>query len=235
MKDGKTYNRWQKLKQIFVEVLELKESEREAYIDKVCGEDRKLKEEVLSLLVAHDAPGAIDNSPVWLLKSSSSLYKPGEKKGKQVGPYKIIKTLGHGGMGSVYLAERADGQFEQRVALKLLQTGFTSENQNRRFIVERQILAKLNHENIARLLDGGVTNDGQPWFAMEHVKGRPADEHCDANQLTIDQRLKLFLKVCEAVQFAHRKLIIHRDLKPSNILITQKGTVKLLDFGIARG
>ncbi len=193
-----------------------------------------MKEEVLSLIAAYDTRGAIDNSPEQLAKSSFSDYRPGEKKGEQVGPYKIMKTLGHGGMGSVYLAERADGQFEQQVALKLLQTGFTSENQNRRFIAERQILATLNHENIARLLDGGITGDRQPWFAMEYVKGRPIDEHCDANQLTINQRLKLFLKVCEAVQFAHRKLIIHRDLKPSNILVTKKGTVKLLDFGIAK-
>jgi serine/threonine-protein kinase len=137
-------------------------------------------------------------------------------------------------MGSVYLAERADGQFEQQVALKLLKTGFTSENQTRRFLAERQFLATLNHENIARLLDGGVTEDGQPWFAMEYVKGQPIDEYCDAHQLTVDQRLKLFLKVCKAVQSAHQKLIVHRDLKPSNILVTEDGTVKLLDFGIAK-
>ncbi len=235
MKEGKTHNRWQKLKHIFSEALELEKTEREAYIEKACGEDRELKEEVLSLLAAHEISGAIDRSPEQLVKASFSIHEPGEKKGEQVGPYQIIETLGHGGMGSVYLAERTDGQFEQQVALKLLQTGFTSENQNRRFMSERQILATLNHENIGRLLDGGITAEGQPWFAMEYVKGgRPIDEHCDANQLTINQRLNLFLKVCEAVQFAQRQLIIHRDIKPSNILVTQTGTVKLLDFGIAK-
>ena len=229
-----TYKRWQKLKNIFSEALELEDDEREAYIDKSCGEDEKLKEEVLSLLAAYDTHGAIDNSPEQLMKASFLHYKPGKKEGEQIGPYKIIQTTGHGGMASVYLAKRADGQFEQEVALKLLQTGFTSENQNRRFITERQILATLNHENIARLLDGGIIGNGQPWFAMEYVEGRPIDDHCDANQLTINQRLNLFLKVCDAVQFAHRKLIIHRDLKPSNILVTKEGKLKLLDFGIAK-
>ena len=231
---GETYNRWQKLKNIFSEALELKDDEREAYIEKSCGGDEKLKEEVLSLLAAHDTQGAIDNSPEQLIKASISHYKPGEKEGEQIGPYKITETLGHGGMGSVYLAKRSDGQFEQEVALKLLQAGFTSELQKHRFIAERQILASLNHENIARLLDGGIIGNGQPWFAMEYVEGRPIDKHCDANQLTINQRLKLFLKVCDAVQFAHRKLIIHRDLKPSNILVTKGGKLKLLDFGIAK-
>lgn len=234
MKTEMTRERWQTLKRIFNEALELAGTEREDYIQKACGEDHKLRKEVLSLLEAYDTPGVLDSPPNQLLTSVLTHHTSGEKKGKQIGPYEVLERLGHGGMGSVYLAERADGQFEQKVALKLLRTGFTSENQTRRFLAERQILASLNHEHIARLYDGGVTKDGQPWFAMEYVEGLSIDEYCDANQLTINQRLKLFLKVCRAVQYAHSKLIVHRDLKPSNILVTEDGTVKLLDFGIAK-
>ncbi|MBD3615080.1 MAG: serine/threonine protein kinase [Gracilimonas sp.] len=234
MEDGMTHERWMKLKQIFNTALELRGAERVTYLNEACGDDRELKEEVLSLLEAHKTSGKFDQPPEQLLKEVFSKHSAGNKKGEHIGPYKIIETLGYGGMGSVYLAERADGQFEQQVALKLLRTGFTTENQTRRFQAERQILATLNHENIARLLDGGVTDDGQPWFAMEHVKGQPLDEYCDAKELSLEQRLNLFLKVCGAVQSAHQKLIVHRDLKPSNILVTEDGTVKLLDFGIAK-
>lgn len=227
-------NDWQRIKEIFNKALELEDTEREAYLDQACSDDQRLRKEVESLLDSYGTLGVLDKSNDELIDSMLSHQITGDKKGKQIGSYKILKTLGHGGMGSVYLAERADGQFEQRVALKLLRTGFTSENQTRRFLAERQFLATLNHENIARLLDGGVTGDGQPWFAMEYVKGQPIDEYCDAHQLTVNQRLKLFLKVCEAVQYAHQKLIVHRDLKPSNILVTEEGTVKLLDFGIAK-
>lgn len=134
----------------------------------------------------------------------------------------------------MYLAERADRQFEQRVALKILPAGFSPHEQTRRFLAERQILATLNHENIARLLDGGVTEEGQPYFVMEFVEGEPIDQYCDERRLSIRQRLELFLTVCRAVQYAHRKLIVHRDIKPSNILVSSDGKVKLLDFGIAR-
>lgn len=234
MKEGITYKEWQKLKRIFNQAIEIDEAERKMFVDKACGEDRVLKKEVLSLLKAHEIPGKLDYRPDHLVKSAFSRQKTGSRKGEQIGPYKILDELGHGGMGSVFLAERADGQFRQQVALKLLRTGFTSENQTRRFLAERQILASLNHENIARLLDGGVTGDGQPWFALEYVDGHPIDVYCNERQLTLKQRLNLFLKVCDAVQTAHRKLIIHRDLKPSNVLVTEDGTVKLLDFGIAK-
>lgn len=227
-------DRWKKIKTIFNKALELEGAKREVYLNEACGEDENLKKEVVSLIEAYDMPGAIDDSPEGFMTSLRPDHRSEEQQGKQVGPYKIIKLLGHGGMGSVYLAERHDGQFEQEVALKLLRTGFTSENQTRRFLAERQILATLNHDNIARLLDGGITGDGQPWFAMEHVEGKPIDEYCNKHQLTINQRLKLFRKVCSAVQYAHSKLIVHRDLKPSNIFVTKQGTVKLLDFGIAK-
>lgn len=225
---------WEKLKNIFNKALKLEGNARKTYLDEICGEDQALRNEIESLLQAYQMPGILDNPPKDLLESTFSSQRITDKKGEEFGPYKIIKTLGYGGMGNVYLAERADGQFEQQVALKLLRTGFTTENQVRRFLSERQILATLNHEHIARLLDGGVTEDGQPWFAMEYIKGQPINEYCNAKQLTIKQRLGLFLKICEAVQSAHRKLIVHRDLKPSNILVTEDGTVKLLDFGIAK-
>lgn len=234
MEEGMNHDHWKKLKEIFNNSLELEGAELEEYLDKNCGENQKLREEIESLLNAYKTPGVLDNPPKQLLESFFSSQGGQDKKGKHIGPYKIIKTLGYGGMGSVYLAKRADGQFEQEVALKLLRAGFTSKNQVRRFWSERQILATLNHENIARLLDGGVTEDGQPWFAMEYVKGLPIQKYCDAKKLSVKQRLKLFLKVCDAVQYAHQKLVVHRDLKPSNILVTEQQTVKLLDFGIAK-
>ena len=159
---------------------------------------------------------------------------PESAVGRRIGPYRTVRLLGRGGMGDVYLAERADGQFEKQVALKLLRTGFHSGDRTQRFRAERQILASFTHPNIARLLDGGVTEAGRPFFAMEHVRGQPIDAYCDAHRLPIRKRLRLFLDVCAAVQYAHRNLIVHRDLKPSNILVTDDGTVQLLDFGIAK-
>lgn len=234
MEEDMTNKRWQKLKQIFNEALDMEKSKRESYLKKACENDPALKKEIESLLKAHETSDKLEHSPEQLLQKAMSEQALEFKKGQQIGPYKIIRSLGYGGMGNVYLAKRTDGQFEQQVALKLLRTGFTTENQIRRFLAERQILATLNHRNIARLLDGGVTDDGQPWFAMEFVKGHPINEYCDEKKLNLKQRLKLFNKVCEAVHSAHQKLIIHRDLKPSNILVTDEGTVKLLDFGIAK-
>jgi eukaryotic-like serine/threonine-protein kinase len=229
-----TPDRWQKIKKIFSDALELNEVHRREYVKRVCGDDHTLSNEVISLLEAYDAPGAVDRSLDEFKISAISEPEGVGIIGRRIGPYRIVDELGYGGMGTVYLADRADGEFEQRVALKLLRTGFTSDEQIRRFRAERQILATLTHENIARLYDGGITDDGQPYFAMEHVEGLPIDEYCDSRKLTIHERLKLFLKMCDAVQFAHRKLIVHRDLKPSNILVTNEGVVKLLDFGIAK-
>ena len=234
MSSGMTDDQWQKLKTIFNDALERKESERIRFIEQACGNDPELKKEALSLLESYSTTGILDNPPNNLVSSVLSQHTSVEKNGEKIGPYKIIKTLGIGGMGNVYLAERSDGHFEQKVALKLLRTGMISKNQTRRFLAERQILAKLHHENIARLYDGGVTEAGQPWFAMEYVEGKPINEYCDSKQLRLSQRLDLFIKVCESVQYAHQKLVVHRDLKPSNILVTQEGTVKLLDFGIAK-
>ncbi|CAN5480125.1 hypothetical protein BH23BAC3_BH23BAC3_24080 [soil metagenome] len=226
--------KWHKVKQIFSEALELNPGDRERFVKDACGDDKDLLTEVQSLLAAYEKSGPLDKSPENLKKTVFTRPKNPTFKNQVVGNYKIIRALGHGGMGSVFLAERSDGQYDQRVALKLLRTGFTSENQTRRFLAERQILATLVHKNIARLIDGGLTEQGQPWFAMEYVDGFPIDKYCDTNQLTVKERLKLFKDVCNAVQFAHQKLIVHRDLKPSNIFVEENGTVKLLDFGIAK-
>ncbi len=153
---------------------------------------------------------------------------------ERIGPYRLISELGRGGMGTVWLAQRDDGEFQQQVALKLIRPGLAAADVQRRFRRERQILAALEHPNIARLLDGGVTAEGQPWFAIEVVRGAPITRWCRARQLHIDARLELFLAVCDAVQAAHQNLVVHRDLKPGNILVDDAGSVKLLDFGIAK-
>ncbi|MEZ5500507.1 MAG: serine/threonine-protein kinase [Steroidobacteraceae bacterium] len=153
---------------------------------------------------------------------------------RRIGPYELVELIGRGGMGAVYRAERADGQFEQRVALKLLPFGLGGESQRERFLQERRTLARLSHRNIARLLDGGVTNDGTPYFVMEYVEGVPIDAYCDRLALDVTARLLLFRQVCSAVRYAHQNLIVHRDLKPANVLVDDRGGIKLLDFGIAK-
>jgi serine/threonine protein kinase len=153
----------------------------------------------------------------------------------RVGSYRIERVIGEGGMGTVYLAHRDDGEFDQRVALKVVRHGLHLDSRIvRRFREERQILAALNHPGIARLLDGGITDDGLPYFAMDLVDGVPIDRYCDARGCTVDDRLELFARVCDAVAHAHGKQIVHRDIKPSNILVTDTGEPRLLDFGIAK-
>ncbi|MFK8017297.1 MAG: tetratricopeptide repeat protein [Gammaproteobacteria bacterium] len=154
--------------------------------------------------------------------------------GRRIGVYEITEHIASGGMGAVYAARRADDAFRQRVAVKLLAAGLASGDARARFLSERQILADLNHPNIAQLIDGGATDEGVPYLIMEFIDGQPIDEYCDENRLTINQRLRLFQSVCDAVQYAHRRLIIHRDIKPSNILVTKEGIPKLLDFGVAK-
>jgi len=154
--------------------------------------------------------------------------------GQLIGPYRIVRSLGQGGMGEVFLADRADEQFHQQVAIKLVRRGLLSRQVQSRLRQERQILASLDHPNIARLYDGGATEDGLPYIVMEYVDGEPIDTYCDTRRLTIEQRLRLFVTVCSAVHRAHQNLIVHRDLKPSNILVTPQGVPKLLDFGIAK-
>src|SRR5690606_31971710 len=157
-----------------------------------------------------------------------------ERSPERIGAYRIVREIGRGGMGQVLLAERADGQFEQRVAIKLLKRGMDSDAIHARFLRERRILAALEHPNVARLIDGGVADDGRPYFVMEYVEGLPITRYADEHRLDVDARLRLFSTVCTAIEHAHRNLVVHRDLKPANILVTAAGDAKLLDFGIAK-
>ncbi len=234
MNDAMDAERWRRIQQLFEAAQERDAAEREAFLGEACADDPALRHEVVSLLKAHDADGPVDRL-VERMEALLHRRSPDEGlEGRQIGPYELVEPLGQGGMGRVFLARRADGQFDQRVALKLLGAGFVSPEAKERFLAERQILATLDHPNIARLLDGGVTENGQPYFVMEAVDGTPLDQYADANDLSIEERLELFLDVCDAVQSAHQQLIVHRDLKPSNILVTDEGTAKLLDFGIAK-
>jgi len=223
--------RWDRVQEIFERALDLAGQAREAFLRDACGDDAALLAEVTSLLEADEHGNSFLDGPGL---SSVFVREDDLPEGTAVGPYRVVRAVGEGGMGKVYLAERADGQFEQRVALKVIKRGMDSDDILARFRAERQILARLQHPNIASLLDGGVTEDGRPWFAMEYVEGRPIDRHCDEHRLDVDRRLELFTTVCGAVQYAHANLVVHRDLKPDNILVTADGTVKLLDFGIGK-
>ncbi|MCP3959118.1 MAG: serine/threonine protein kinase, partial [bacterium] len=226
---------WQRAEEILLEVLEAPEADRRQALDRACAGHAELRREVSSLLEA--ALGADDfiDAPVFSLRSPDPASGGADRlEGSRIGPYRVERLLGRGGMGAVYLAVRADDEFEQRVALKLLKRGMDSDEIVRRFRHERQILASLQHPNIARLLDGGTTEDGLPYFVMDHVGGEPIDEYCDRHRLSVRDRIRLFLKVCAAVHFAHQNLVVHRDLKPGNILVDSGGEPKLLDFGIAK-
>ena len=230
---------WPRAEPILDGALALEPAEREAYVDEACQNDAALLAAVLRLLRFADAPtGDVDSgAALWAAPVITGLEDAARSStiGDRVGPYRIVRLLGQGGMGSVYVAERDDDQYRKAVALKLVRAGLRADPHLRqRFLDERQILATLEHPHIARLLEGGVTADGEPWFAMEFIDGEALDRWCDAHRCTIGQRLRIFLDICDAVQYAHRNLIIHRDLKPSNILVTPDGVVKLLDFGIAK-
>jgi eukaryotic-like serine/threonine-protein kinase len=226
--------RWRRIAALLDDVLDMPASERARFLDTACGDDAELRGEVEALLVADAEASSILDTPLdpgGALIGEEDAVLPA---GAQIGAYRLVHELGRGGMGAVYLAERADGQFEHRVALKLVRGGPESADIVRRFLHERQILARLGHPHIARLLDGGLTETGLPFFVMEYVAGEPITTHCDRLRLPVSERLRLFTAVCDAVAYAHRNLIVHRDLKPSNILVTADGRVKLLDFGIAK-
>lgn len=224
--------RWQRLEELFFAGLELDAAGRAGLLAQADGEDPELAREVAAMLAAHDSGEG--QGIERLLLADPPEARPGARLGTQVGAYRLIELIGRGGMGEVYLAERADGEFQQRVAVKLLRAGLDSSQAIARFRAEREILARLEHPHIARLLDGGVTEEGLPFLAMEFVRGEPITHFCEAKKLSIEDRLRLFVDVCRATDFAHRSLVVHRDLKPSNILVTERGEVKLLDFGIAK-
>lgn len=230
--------RWRRLDEIFAAALDLASADRPGFLERVCGGDPEIRSAVEALLLDADtADDALRGAHDALVEAArQAFYEPAEDlpPGRRVGAYRIVRMLGRGGMGSVYLADRVDGAFEQQVALKVLRRGLDTDDLLARFRVERQILASLEHSNIARLLDGGSIGDGRPYLVMEHVEGEPLDVYCDRRRLTVEERLRLFRVVCEAVSHAHRNLVVHRDLKPSNVLVTDEGNPKLLDFGIAK-
>jgi eukaryotic-like serine/threonine-protein kinase len=230
--------RWDRLKTILGEAFEQNSSAaRIALLERRCGEDTDLFEEAESLLAEAEAllNERTDSFEDCAQNAALTFWQEGPPRGGQrVGAYVIVRELGHGGMGTVFLAERADGQFEKQVAIKILNRGADTAEILRRFRAERQILARLDHPNIARLLDAGTTEDGLPYFIMDYIVGAPVNRFAVAQELSTRQRLELFLKICAAVEFAHRNLIIHRDIKPSNILANAEREPKLLDFGIAK-
>jgi TolB-like protein/Tfp pilus assembly protein PilF/tRNA A-37 threonylcarbamoyl transferase component Bud32 len=241
--------RWQKIEDVFQAVVDLAPDARLSYLNENHADDRDLVAEIQRLIADYEEAGDFIESPVWtdsFMLGATAREEIGDalgeeiKKdnhsmiGKRLGVYLLTKELGRGGMGAVYLAERADGEFRQRVALKVIKRGMDTDFIVRRFRNERQILASLDHPNIARLLDGGTTDDGLPFFVMEYIEGSPVYRYSDARKLSINERLRLFSRICGAVDYAHENLIIHRDIKPNNILITSEGIPKLLDFGIAK-
>ncbi len=225
---------WKTIKEVLLEALKLDASRRQDYLERA-DITPEIREEVESLLVLEAEAEDFMSLPVGeFSKDFLDQGEPAAVINQKIGVYEIVAELGFGGMGAVYLATRADGKFEQRVAIKMLKREFNTEKIRRNFQREKEILATLAHPNIATLLDAGTTADGIPYLVMEYVEGRAIDEFCQRRKLSLNARLKLFNKVCEAVAFAHRNLIIHRDLKPSNILVTKDGEPKLLDFGISK-
>ncbi|HEX8266978.1 MAG TPA: protein kinase [Pyrinomonadaceae bacterium] len=222
---------WNKKKEIFIAVLDVPETRRADFLDENCGNNTELRKEVEKLLDAHSTNESFIEKPAFQIAPAVADER---LSGKQFGHYKIIREIGRGGMGAVFLAERSDGAFKQQVALKIVRQTILDSETEKRFLRERQILASLNHPNIARLLDGGVSESGEPFLAMEYVEGKRIDEFCEEKTLSTNERLKLFLAVCSAVSFAHQNLVVHRDIKPSNIIVAKDGTPKLLDFGIAK-
>jgi len=231
--------RWQQLEEIFQTALDLSESDRSQFIKRACGTDPELRREVETLLTQYEAAGNLLDQPVYDqsgIQHLASLLsnEPDPLIGQRLGAYRIEGEIGSGGMGVVYLGERADDAFQRRVAIKVIRRGMDTDFILRRFRHERRILAALDHPNIARLLDGGATDTGLPYFVMEYIEGQPLYAYCDSHRLNIRERLKLFCEVCKAVDYAHQRLIIHRDIKPNNILVTPAGVPKLFDFGIAK-
>ena len=228
---------WLRAREIAESALSLAPEEQDAFLSRSCGDQGELRARVASLLVLDreageflEAPAFEDLEPELL----EALHEEPLGIGSELASYRIVNTLGRGGTGAVFLAEPTHGQLDHRVAIKVLRSPFVSSGGYRRLLAERQILARLQHPNIARLYGGGTTAAGYPYLVMEYVDGSPIDEHCRRHRLPLEARLELFATLCSAVQHAHRHFVVHRDLKPSNILVTKQGELKLLDFGIAK-
>jgi serine/threonine protein kinase/Tol biopolymer transport system component/Tfp pilus assembly protein PilF len=239
-------NHWAELKALFDSAILLDPPERQFFIENECGPNTELRRELESLLLAYEETGSFLEQPAASVKSfantafapAGTVFPSGEDErtvaGSRVGAYLLEREIGRGGMGAVFLATRADGEFTKRVAIKLIRSGRENDFAVHRFRRERQILARLENQYVARLIDGGSTDTGSPYFVMEYVEGKPVTDFCEERALDTCERLELFLKICSAVQYAHERNIIHRDLKPGNILVKADGTPKLLDFGIAK-
>ncbi|HEY7160614.1 MAG TPA: serine/threonine-protein kinase, partial [Acidobacteriota bacterium] len=227
--------RWNQINELFLEALNHKTETREAFLQKACASDVSLIPEVQSLLTAYLRAGDFIQQPVAenitdLLVKDAVQLRPADR----IAAYSIVREVGRGGFGAVYLGARADERFHKKVAIKLIKRGMDTDDVLKHFHNEQQILGNLDHPNIARLIDAGSTDSGLPYFIMEYVEGHPIDLYCDQQSLSITNRLQLFLQVCAAVSYAHRNLVVHRDLKPTNILVNGDGVPKLLDFGIAK-
>ena len=227
--------RYARVHELFSAAADLSPAARAALLDEQCRDDATLRSEVEALLASDAQSASFGEQPVLSIPRDLLSDEPEEQlAGRRFGVYQVIREIGRGGLGAVYLAARADDEYRKEVALKIIRRGLDTEDILRRFRNERQILAQLDHPNIARLIDGGTTDDGLPYFVMEYVKGEQISAYCDIHQLGTGHRLDLFRKVCGAVTYAHQNLVIHRDLKPSNIIVTEDGEPKLLDFGIAK-
>jgi eukaryotic-like serine/threonine-protein kinase len=224
---------WLQVREVFHAVMDLPTEQRSGYLDRVCSAEPILRQEVESLLHSHEDAGDLLETPA-RIDSPPDHDEHDPWVGKNIGPYQTIAKIGQGGMGTVYRAVRIDDHYLKQVAIKLVRTGLGTGHYLRRFKNERQIMASLDHPNIARLLDGGATPEGLPYLVMEYIEGEEIDKYCDSHRLDTLARLRIFRQVCSAVQFAHQNLVVHRDLKPGNILVMADGTPKLLDFGIAK-
>jgi non-specific serine/threonine protein kinase/serine/threonine-protein kinase len=229
-----TPERWQQVKQALAEVLELAPEERTVYLEERYAADSTMREDLESLIASGERAGEHFLGEPQIAAAARGIDEATSWIGRRIGSYKIIESIGAGGMGEVFRAVRADDQYRKEVAIKVVRAGQFGNTIVARFKNERQILAGLDHPNLARLLDGGTTEDGVPYLVMELIEGRPITEYCDAHDLSVRERLRLFLDVCAGVHYAHQHLVIHRDIKPHNILVTPAGAPKLLDFGIAR-
>lgn len=223
--------RWNRISALFRQASEFDGDVREQFLIEACADDAEMLQELRSMLAADD-DGGLDVEQI--VGSAAAESARTVLLQQRIGNYQLVELLGSGGMGNVYLGQRIDKQFEHEVAIKVLQAGSTDAHFVERFRAERQLLASLDHPNIAKLLDGGVTEDGMHFLVMEYVRGESIDRYCDERRLNVQQRLRLFQELCLAVDYAHRNLVVHRDVKPSNILVTDEGVPKLLDFGIAK-
>ncbi len=229
-------SRWKQVEDLFFAAADLPENERTAFLDRTCAGDPELRRETESLLATESATETHAHLSIAKVieSAATALFDRTSMEGARFGAYQIIREIGRGGMGTVYLAARADDEFNKQVAIKLVKRGIDTDAVLKRFRQERQILAVLDHPNIARLIDGGTSFDSRPFFVLEYVEGKPIHTWCAERKLSVAERCALFRKVCEPVSFAHRNLVVHRDIKPGNILVTPEGEPKLLDFGIAK-